>query len=321
MKNSKWIFVLVLIVTIFAGLFYRYNIKNNGFEKTEFLFDTQCTITAYGKDAKTAVNAAFDCLAEIHNTTNYYSENSQVTKINNAAAGDEIFIGEEMKKILTATLDVSGSSYGAFDITIAPIMELWNFSDGGNVPKHQEIQQRLALVGADKLSYDGKSKLTKTADGVKIDLGGAAKGYAGDVAIEILKGYNVSGAVVDLGGNITCFGKNPNNKNGKWRIGLQKPFAPAGEYNDVIEIEEGAVVTSGIYQRYFENEGKRYHHIINPQTGYPADMDYSSVTIVADSSLYADCLATACYILGKDKGKDLADKYSAEIYFAETIDN
>ncbi len=315
MKKAKWIFVAVLIITLFAGLFYRYNLQHKGFEKTEFLFDTQCTVTAYGKDAKVAIDAVFDRLAEIHGITNYYSKDSQVTKINNAAANEEIFIEEELSEILAAALDIVVSSQGAFDITVAPVMELWNFSGGGNVPMHDKIQNTLELVGADKLSFDGKAKLTKMANGVKIDLGGAAKGYAGDVAIKVLEGYDISGAVVDLGGNITCIGKNPNSKNGKWRIGLQKPFAPAGEYDDIIEIDEGAVVTSGVYQRYFEKDGKRYHHIIDPKTGYPAEKDYSSVTIVADSSLYADCLATACYILGKDNAKELTDKYSAEIYF------
>lgn len=315
MKKAKWIFAAVLIVTLFAGLFYRYSARSRGFEKTEFLFDTQCTVTAYGTDAQKAVDAVFDRLAEIHHITNYYSKDSQVTKINNAAANTEIFVGDELTDIFLAALEVGNLSQGAFDITVAPVTELWNFSGGGNVPMHNEIQQRLALVGQDGLQYDGKSKVTKAADGIKIDLGGVAKGYAGDVAIEVLKGYDISGAVVDLGGNITCFGKNPNSKDGKWRIGLQKPFAPAGEYDDVIELEEGAVVTSGTYQRYFEKDEKRYHHIIDPKTGYPADREYDSVTIVADSSLYADCLATACYILGEDKGKALTDKYSAVIYF------
>lgn len=315
MKKAKWIFVAVLSITLFAGLFYKYSMNHKGFEKTEFMFDTQCTVTAYGNDAQAAVNAVFNRLAEIHGITNYYSKDSQVTYINNAASGDEIFLENELTDIFSAALDVGNLSKGAFDITVAPIMEHWNFSGGGNVPLEKEIQQSIDLVGLDKLCYDGKSKLTKAADGVRIDLGGAAKGYAGDVAIEVLKGYDVTGAVVDLGGNISCFGKNPNSTDGKWRIGLQKPFAPAGEYDDVIEIEEGAVVTSGTYQRYFEKDGKRYHHIIDPKTGYPADREYSSVTIVADSSLYADCLATACYILGQDKGRALVDKYSAEIYF------
>lgn len=315
MKKAKWIFVAVLTITLFAGLFYRYSKENKGYERTEFLFDTQCTITAYGKEAKTAVDAAFDHIAQIHSMTNFYSKSSQVEDINNQAAGTEIFVDKELSRILTAALDVGSSSQGAFDITVASVATLWEFSGGGRVPTEDEIQRKLEFVGADKLRFDRKSTLIKNNDNVKIDLGGAAKGYAGDVAIDILKKYNVVGAIADLGGNITCFGKNPNSSDGKWRIGLQKPFAPAGEYEDIVEIEEGAVVTSGIYQRYFEKNGKRYHHIIDPQTGYPAEAEYSSVTIVSDSSLYADCLATACYVLGEDKGKELADKYSAEIYF------
>ncbi len=315
MKKAKWIFISVLAITLFTGLLYRDRHKNKGFEKTEFMFDTQCTVTAYGDEAQESVNAVFDRLAEIHDITNYYSTDAQITQINKAKAFDKISIEEDLANIIRAALEVGELSKGAFDITIAPVMELWDFSHGGKVPKPEEIQKNLDFVGLDKLQYDGKSSISKMTDGVKIDLGGAAKGYAGDVAIKILKGYDVTGAVVDLGGNITCFGENPNSSDGKWRIGLQKPFAPAGEYDDVIEINEGAVVTSGIYQRYFEKGEKRYHHIIDPKTGYPADREYSSVTIVADSSLYADCLATACYILGSDDGQELAKEYGAKIYF------
>lgn len=315
MKKAKWIFVAVLTITLFTGLFYRYSTKSKGYERTEFLFDTQCTITAYGKEAKTAVDAAFERLTQIHDITNFYSEKSQVAYINNQKAENGIDVDKELAGILSAALEVGRSSQGTFDITIASVTELWDFKGSGRVPTDEEIQRNLEFVGTDKLQIDGEFTLIKSADDVKIDLGGAAKGYAGDVAVNVLKEYDVTGAIADLGGNISCFGQNPNNSNGKWRIGLQKPFAPAGEYEDVIEIEEGAVVTSGIYQRYFEKDGKTYHHIIDPKTGYPAEAEYSSVTIVSDSSLYADCLATACYILGKNEGKELADKYSAEIYF------
>ena len=120
---------------------------------------------------------------------------------------------------------------------------------------------------------------------------------------------------MDLGGNITVMGSNPNTKDGRWRIGMQKPYSPTGEFDEVLEVATGAVVTSGTYQRYFERDGIRYHHIIDPHTGYPADRDYSSVTVVAESGLYADCLATACFVLGRDAGEILAEKFGAEIYF------
>lgn len=316
MKKLKWGFAAVITLTLFAGLFYQSVLKDKGFERTEFMFDTQCTVTAYGKDAKAATEAVFDRLSEIHNVTNSFSEDSQVSKINSAAAGEEIKVCEDMGKILSAAFTIRDASGGAFDVSIAPVVSLWNFSGGGRVPQNSEIKDALEKTGKDKILFDRERQIvTKTVDSAKIDLGGAAKGYAGDVAVEVLKEFNVSGAVVDLGGNITVLGTNPCTKDGKWRIGMQKPYSPTGEFDEVVEVESGAVVTSGTYQRYFERDGREYHHIIDPYTGYPAQKEYSSVTVVAESGLYADCLATACFVLGEDKGQALAEEFGAEIYF------
>lgn len=316
MKKLKWGFAAVIILTLFAGLFYQSVLKDKGFERTEFMFDTQCTVTAYGKDAKAATEAVFDRLSEIHNVTNSFSEDSQVSKINSAAAGEEIEVCEDMGKILSVAFTIRDASGGAFDVSIAPVVSLWNFSGGGRVPQNSEIKDALAKTGKDKILFDRERQIvTKTVDSAKIDLGGAAKGYAGDIAVEVLKEFNVSGAVVDLGGNITVLGTNPRTKDGKWRIGMQKPYSPTGEFDEVVEVESGAVVTSGTYQRYFERDGREYHHIIDPYTGYPAQKEYSSVTVVAESGLYADCLATACFVLGEDKGQALAEEFGAKIYF------
>lgn len=315
MKKLSWGFAALIFVTFLAGLFYRNLSTNKGFERTEFLFDTQCTVTAYGDNAKEAVDATFERLGELHRMTDFFSQESQVAVINVAEADEEIFLEEDIANIIAVALDVAKGSEGAFDITVAPVVSLWEFSGEGRVPDEAEIADALENVGEDKLSFDGTAKVTKACENVKIDLGGAAKGYAGDEAIKVLTEYGVSGAIVDLGGNISCIGQNPNTTDGKWRIGLQKPFSAMGEYDEIIEIKEGAVVTSGTYQRYFEKDGKQYHHIIDPKTGYPAERDYSSVTIVAESSLYADCLATACFVEGETEGRALAEKYGAEIYF------
>ncbi len=316
MKKFKWGFVIIIVVTLFAGLFYQNVLKDNGYERTEFMFDTQCTVAAYGKDAKAAVEAVFDRLAEIHDATNFFSDDSQVGMINNALAGEEIEVCEDVYQILSAAFEIEGASEGAFDVTIAPVVALWDFAGGGRVPETSEIAQALESVGNDKILFDRERKIVaKTTDSAKIDLGGVAKGYAGDVAIEVLENFQVDGAVVDLGGNITVMGNNPNTKNGRWRIGMQKPYSPTGEFDEVLEVANGAVVTSGTYQRFFEKDGARYHHIIDPRTGYPADREYSGVTVVAESGLYADCLATACFVLGNDEGQRLAEKFGAEIYF------
>ncbi len=317
MKKLKWIFGIVLIVTVFAGLFVRNFNKDGVFERTEFLFDTSCTVSAYGENAQAAVDAVFERLGEIHKKTDFFSESSEVFSLNSAKADEKVSISDDLAKIFEVAMEVQKASGGSFDPTVAAVVELWNFSGEGRIPEEAEIAEKLSWVGGELLSFEGKNTVKKSADGVKADLGGAAKGYAGDEAIRILKEYNVSGAVVDLGGNITCMGENPKTENKKWRIGLQKPFSPTGEIDGVVELSEGAVVTSGTYQRYFEKDGKKYHHIIDPKTGYPSKSPFSSVTVVAKNGLTADCLATACFVLGEEKGRELAERYGAEIYFTD----
>ncbi len=314
MKKFGWVFCVLIVCTALAGLFLK-NSNKNGYEKTEFLFDTPCTVTAYGKDAKIAVEAVFERLAEIHKVTDAFSETSDVARINSAESGEEIFVCQDVADILSRAETVTVDSRGAFDVTVASVSALWNFSGEGRVPQKEEIEKALDLVGRD--IFDGKNVVKKALSDEKIDLGGAAKGFGGDAALEVLRGYDVSGAIVDLGGNICCMGTNPKTENGMWRIGVQKPFSPTGEFDEVVEISEGSVVTSGTYQRYFEKDKKLYHHIIDPKTGYPADRDYSSVTIVTEegSCCYADCLATACFVLGREDGEALAEKYGAKIIF------
>ena len=316
MKKYMWAGAVILLLTVFVGLFFVNRKSGDRCTEERFIFDTVCSITAYGDGAEEAVSKTFDRLEQIHSATNFYAENSEVSKINSAKAGQEIKLSRDLTEILDAAIKIEKESQGAFDITVATVTELWDFKNEGVVPEADKISAALKFVGGEKLIFD-KENMTviKTADEVKIDLGGVAKGYAGDVVVESLKACGVSGAIVDLGGNITCFGTNPDNEDGKWRIGIQKPFAPTGEYETVVEVSGGAVVTGGTYQRYFEMNGKKYHHIINPDTGYPTEQSYNSVTIVTETGVYGDCLATACFVLGEESGKALADKYGARVYY------
>ncbi len=316
MRKLGWGFAILLVVTMVAGLYLGQQGENNMTEKTVFLFDTMCSVRAYGKNSEDAVERVVERLAEIHKKTDFFSDSSDVSKINSANAEIEVEVSQDVAKILAAAEEVRALSDGAFDVSIAPVVALWDFSGEGRIPSDAEIGEALELAANGGILVNG-NKITKAHSQTKIDLGGAVKGYAGDVAIEILKEFGVSGAIVDLGGNITAVGKNPETDDGKWRIGIQKPFAPTGEYDEIIEIESGAVVTSGTYQRYFEKDGARYHHIIDPQTGKPVKRDYSSVTVISDSALYGDCLATACFVLGRDEGQALAAKCGAEVVFRE----
>ncbi len=316
-KKLRPLILAVIILTAVISLWYKNGNALSSYTSREFLFDTECTITAYGKNAKDAVEAAFERLEEVHALTDMYSDSSDVYRINTAAANTAIEVSAVTAEILDNALRISADSDGAFDITVASVTKHWNFkSEAPKPPRDSEITAGLAHVNFKNLNLNTeKLTVTKTDSQTEIDLGGAAKGYAGDEAMRVLKEYGIDSAIADLGGNVTCMGKNPKSKDGTWRVGIQVPFAPTGEYDDVAETDGGAVVTSGSYQRSFEYGGKLYHHIIDPETGYPAEKDYSSVTIICDSSCLADCLATACFVMGREKGSALAARYGAEIIF------
>lgn len=317
MKKVKVFFLVLLVLTALVGLWRKNPVNMRKYEATEFLFDTECTVRAYGIKAEEAVKAVFRELAELHTLTSIYDKNSQISLINSANAETAVCVDSAIVNMINKAQQVCRDSEGAFDITAAPVTRLWKFDgDKGVVPSNADIQDALDKIGFENFEIDVlKCTVKKKTKDASIDLGGVVKGYAGDVAAEILKSFGVDGALVDLGGNIVCVGKNQQTKNGAWRVGLQKPFAPTGEFDDVIEVESGAVVTSGTYQRFFEHKGRRYHHIIDPHSGYPSEQPYDSVTVVTDSALTADCLSTACFVLGEEKGRELAKRYNAEVHF------
>lgn len=288
------------------------------YSDTRFMFDTVCTIEAGGDNARTAAEAAFNKIDEVQKAVDFYSDSSTVSDFNRAGANQPIVLDEHTFNIIDTALKIYSDSGGVFDITIAPVRQLWDFSSDSShgLPSDEQIKKNLAYVGSDKLSLSReRHTLEKKIPGVQIDLGSAAKGYAADLAASVLKEYNVRYALINLGGNVYTLGQNPKRSNGEWQIGIQKPFADTGVYSRVITAySDTAVVTSGTYQRYFKIGGKSYHHIIDPFTGYPANTEFSGITIKASNALLADCLSTACLILDYDEAKKLADSCGVEIY-------
>lgn len=288
------------------------------YSETQFLLDTVCTVRAGGGGAENAVRSAFARIREISQAVDCYSQESVVSAFNRAVAGETVELDVHTAAVLEGALAVSRASGGAFDVTVAPVQKLWPFQGQPDAepPAEAAVVEKLSLVGYENLVFDAeRGTLTKLRDGVEIDLGGAAKGYAADQAVQVLREAGVSYALLDLGGNVAVFGENPKRKDGSWQVGIQKPFASAGEYSRVLSVKSGAVVTSGTYQRGFDYRGRRFHHILNPDTGFPADTGLFGVTVTADSALLADCLSTGCLVLGEEKGRRLAEQFGAEIYF------
>ena len=201
-------------------------------------------------------------------------------------------------------------SGGAFDITIYPIVKLWGFTTGKyEVPNKEEILKNLEYVDSSNIKLDEKEGTVTVPENIEIDLGGIAKGYAGKKAAEKIRSMGIESALLNLGGNIQTIGSKPDGS--AWGVSICNPEDSSKQLCR-IEVVDKAVVTSGGYQRYFEENGKSYHHIIDPKSGYPAENGLLSVTIVDEDGMLCDALSTTLFVLGKDKALEYCEKYGIE---------
>lgn len=262
-----------------------------------FAMDTYMSITAYGEKCEEAVDAAETEIKRLDELLSTGSDDSEVTKINRESGGN---LSKDTSYLIKRALDIHKDTDGVFDITIYPVMKAWGFAgDTFAVPDEKTLKETLSLVDASKLSYDEKaSKLSFGQEGMEIDLGGIAKGYTSDRVIDILKSYGIKHAMINLGGNVDLLGKKLDGS--EWKIAVQNP-ENEDEYIGILSVSDKAVITSGGYERYFEEDGVRYHHIIDPSTGYPANYGLTSVTIVSPDGTLADALSTSLFVMGKDK--------------------
>lgn len=296
----KKIFIAVFsaILVLWLISFFR-----SDYSRTEYLMDTVVTITA---DNKKAVDQCFLEIERLQNMFSCYVEDSDISKINSAPSGTYVSVHKETLELLEKANMYKEITRGAFDISIKPVSDLWDIKGGGYVPDDREISSALNCLSDVRIKGD-KAALKK--DGAQIDLGGIAKGYIGDKVREILVNYNVKSAIIDLGGNIVVIGKNGRKQ---WKIGIQDPTKLRGTTLGYVEAEDKCVVTSGGYERFFEKDGKTYHHIFDTATGKNPNNDVLGVTIISKDGTLADALSTSCFILGKDKGLELAKGNGAE---------
>jgi thiamine biosynthesis lipoprotein len=277
------------------------------------LLGTTCTITLYKGGSQAALDAAFARLAEIDARMTISKSESEVMSVNRAAGQRPIAVTPDVFFVIKRGLDFSGLSGGAFDITVAPLVKLWGIGTASaRVPSAAEIRSALALVGYRGLALSEKdSTVFLKRAGMGIDLGAIAKGYAADEAVRVLGLQGVTAALVNLGGNVLTMGIKPDGT--PWRIGIQNPEEPRGTYLGVVEIGALSVVTSGTYERFFEQDGKRYHHILDTRTGFPAWNGLSAVSIVTAESIVADAYSTVVFALGLQKGKKLIEATGGEV--------
>lgn len=230
-----------------------------------------------------------------------------------SGTADTWHISEDLAALLSEGLDITRESDGAFDIAIAPLTSLWDFTaEDPEVPDDAAIQKALPLCSSDGVTIDGED-ITLLSDDIQFDVGAIAKGYIADRLKDFLIKKGVKSAIINLGGNVLCIGSKPDGT--PFKIGIQKPFADRNETEAVMDITGKSVVSSGIYERCFKQDGKLYHHILNPQTGYPYDNGLISVTIISDQSVDGDALSTTCFALGLEDGLKFAEKKGVQAVF------
>lgn len=272
--------------------------------KSSFKLNTVVSITLYDSQDESIIDEAFQLCDYYENLLSRTKKESEIYQLNEKAH-NSYTVSDETKELLTKGFHYSQLSDGAFDLTLEPLTSLWNFgSSEERLPSQDEIKEALTHVGYQYLTLDG-NKITFEKDGMGIDLGAIAKGYIADKIKEFLISKDVNSAIINLGGNILCVGEKPDGS--AFKVGIQKPFKDRNETIAVVEIRDLSVVSSGIYERFFTVDGKLYHHILNPATGYPYESDLTSVTIISKESVDGDSLSTTCFALGLEKGMKLIE--------------
>ncbi|HHU92158.1 MAG TPA: FAD:protein FMN transferase [Halanaerobiaceae bacterium] len=317
MKKRKinYLLIMISLLVIISIAFYR-----SGFPKTaqktapektrtNFLMNTVVQIKLYGEEGDRIIDRSFDRIRNIEEMMSRTLTGSDIYLLNeNYPSQEYITVNPDTYKVLERALYFADLSGGKFDPSIGLLVELWGIGTAAaRVPSAEEIERALSSVDYRQILLKPENRSVKLlGEGMKLDLGAIAKGFAADEVGKIMKEEGIESAFVNLGGNVLLIGSKPDGT--PWKIGIQDPRFNRGNVMASIELQDKTIVTSGNYERYFEEDGIIYHHILDPETGYPARSDIISVSIVGDSSLDADALSTSVFILGVEKGLELINQ-------------
>ncbi len=270
--------------------------ENDKYSSDIFAMDTYMSLTAYGAKAQDVVTAAVHEIQRLDAMFSVGNTDSDVTTANMQGSAT---VSDETAYLVEQSLEISRKTDGAFDITIYPVMELWGFTTKNyKVPQADELQETLKRVSYENVSLKDHELVLK--NNAQIDFGGIAKGYTSSRVMQIFKEYGIEHGMVNLGGNVQTLGTKTDGT--AWRVAIQSPQG-GNQYLGILETSDQAVITSGGYERYFEENGVTYHHIIDPKTGYPSDSDLTSVTIVCADGTKADALSTSFFVMGLQKAE------------------
>ena len=282
--------------------------KNSSYiSKTDFYLWTTCTLALPEGTDEEYFNQGFAILEDIENKMSTTIPDSEVSAVNRAAGNSPVPVSEDVFTVIKEGLRISEISQGAFDISVGPLVNLWNIGKPeAAVPDPVQLLETLPLVDYEHVTLDEASReVFLTRQDMALDLGGIAKGFAADKLAGYFQAEGIQQGLIDLGGNISVLGRKSERR--PWKVGIQNPEDERGGYLGILSAEDTSIVTSGIYERFFIEDGKQYHHILDTENGYPAENRLASVTLVCPVSLTADALSTALFVLGLEKGLVLAE--------------
>ncbi len=304
MKKINSIFIL-FVISLTVMSCNSNNVKP--YSETSFALGTVCSITLYEKNNDFSFQEAFKIIQNIENKMSPVILNSELDQINSNAGINPVKVSEDTFFVIEEGIKYANLPGSKFDITIGPLVNLWAIgTEKQNVPETHTIEAVLPFIGSQNILLNNHEKTVFLQyKNMAIDLGGIAKGYAADILKEFLLNKGFTKGIINLGGNVLTFGKK--NKETLWKIGIQNPIDSRGQYIGTIETDESAVVTSGIYERYFEKNGNRYHHILDPDSGYPVENNLLSITIVAHNGIMADAYSTVVFSAGLIRGMEILE--------------
>lgn len=309
MGKSKIIMAVIFSVLFFVGCTGRQRQTTYVTETAEY-FGTVITITLYGEDEeslKKSIEHAFDECERLESICSAKLPDSELCRLNQTAAESAVEVSKELFFLIKEGLYYHRLSGGSLDISIGKLIDLWGIgTEHARVPKDTEREALIGLDGCKNIILDEEEQTIQYTDKlVQIDLGGIAKGYAADKVKEYLvEQEHIGSGILNFGGNVMTIGEKADGT--AWKIGLTDP-QEKGEIYGVLMIKDQCVVTSGDYERYFIEDGKRYHHILDPATGYPAESGIISATVIGDRAILCDALSTTCFIVGIEKAIEIIE--------------
>lgn len=314
--SNRWLFFAVLCVLLAACGSQTQPVKLSGQTMGTSWHVTYVPATATATDDE-AIRARMEQLLErVNASMSTYREDSEIQRLNHAPVAQWISVSPEFYQVLGAGLEIGDASNGAYDVSVAPLVDLWGFGPGEprfEAPSPQEIEATRARVGQQYLELDPQAPAVRKLRPLALDFSSIAKGYAVDVLALYLQSQQIANYLVEVGGEMRAAGHSP--RGDKWRVAIEQPDGLHPGIAEAIVLGDAAVATSGDYRNYFEADGKRYSHSIDPRTGYPVAHDLVSVTVVASSAMRADGWATALTVLGAEPALALAKTQGLAVYF------